>query len=345
MGKIKYRQLRDRIEQKKFAPLYYFHGEENYLQEKTVRQLEKINSDDLAAKQVLWGKDLTLNEFVNAISTVPLFTSPGAAEIVLLRGADSIKQATEKQIAGYLDIPGKANTFVNLCIFINPERLRRNELENNPLINKIAGIGEVVEFSKLYDNEIIEFIIRELRTYDKKISRSAAEHILMFSGDELFNLSNEIQKLVSFVGSAAEINIDDIETCSGYTGQESIYKLNDAIMSENKSLASRILDDLIEHGENAIRIINSIYWNYSKAVAAKSYLENKGMNSDTIIRRMGMQRYYGRIFLDKVKKLNYKDILKKIELLHETDLAIKSGKEEARVGLQTLVLLLCGQVH
>jgi len=54
---------------------------------------------------------------------------------------------------------------------------------------------------------------------------------------------------VSFIGSKTEINTEDIEMCSGYVKQENIYRLNDAIMSGDRALALKILEELIQHGK------------------------------------------------------------------------------------------------
>jgi len=178
----------------------------------------------------------------------------------------------------------------------------------------------------LYQNEMIEYIVHKVAGRGKTISRSDVQYFIDLTGNNLSEVKNELEKLFLYTKDKKIIDSTDIENCSGYTNQQNLYKLNDAIRIKDKQKALKVLNELIESGENEIHIIRSVYKEFNKMLLAESYIEEKKFNSRKVIETMRLNKYYGEKFLAEIKKYSRSDIINKIEMLYLTELADKSGR-------------------
>jgi len=316
LGYIKHNEFDKQLSGQRTIPFYYFWGGESVLQQNL---LEKIQKNENLEKEILYGETLKVDQLVNAVSTATLFADK---KLIVIKNAEKIKTKDEKNIA---EVLGTSPT-VNPLFFLCSEKISKDELRNNPLIRKIAELGEVVEFRQLYQNEMIEYIVHKVAGRGKTISRSDVQYFIDLTGNNLSEVKNELEKLFLYTKDKKIINSTDIENCSGYTNQQNLYKLNDAIRIKDKQKALKVLNELIESGENEIHIIRSVYKEFNKMLLAESYIEEKKFNSRKVIETMRLNKYYGEKFLAEIKKYSRSDIINKIEMLYLTELADKSGR-------------------
>ena len=316
MGYIKHNEFDKQLSGQRTISFYYFWGGESVLQQNL---LEKIQKNENLEKEILYGETLKVDQLVNAVSTATLFADK---KLIVIKNAEKIKTKDEKNIA---EVLGTFPT-VNPLFFLCSEKISKDELRNNPLIRKIAELGEVVEFRQLYQNEMIEYIVHKVAGRGKTISRSDVQYFIDLTGNNLSEVKNELEKLFLYTKDKKIINSTDIENCSGYTNQQNLYKLNDAIRIKDKQKALKVLNELIESGENEIHIIRSVYKEFNKMLLAESYIEEKKFNSRKVIETMRLNKYYGEKFLAEIKKYSRSDIINKIEMLYLTELADKSGR-------------------
>jgi len=316
LGYIKHNEFDKQLSGQRTISFYYFWGGESVLQQNL---LEKIQKNENLEKEILYGETLKVDQLVNAVSTATLFADK---KLIVIKNAEKIKTKDEKNIA---EVLGTSPT-VNPLFFLCSEKISKDELRNNPLIRKIAELGEVVEFRQLYQNEMIEYIVHKVAGRGKIISRSDVQYFIDLTGNNLSEVKNELEKLFLYTKDKKIINSTDIENCSGYTNQQNLYKLNDAIRIKDKQKALKVLNELIESGENEIHIIRSVYKEFNKMLLAESYIEEKKFNSRKVIETMRLNKYYGEKFLAEIKKYSRSDIINKIEMLYLTELADKSGR-------------------
>jgi len=316
LGYIKHNEFDKQLSGQRTISFYYFWGGESVLQQNL---LEKIQKNENLEKEILYGETLKVDQLVNAVSTATLFADK---KLIVIKNAEKIKTKDEKNIA---EVLGTSPT-VNPLFFLCSEKISKDELRNNPLIRKIAELGEVVEFRQLYQNEMIEYIVHKVAGRGKTISRSDVQYFIDLTGNNLSEVKNELEKLFLYTKDKKIINSKDIEKCSGYTNQQNLYKLNDAIRIKDKQKALKVLNELIESGENEIHIIRSVYKEFNKMLLAESYIEEKKFDSRKVIETMRLNKYYGEKFLAEIKKYSRSDIINKIEMLYLTELADKSGR-------------------
>ena len=312
----KYSDLPSKLVKNQLSKAYYIWGEEHLLQEEFVNNLQKALAQK-TDRAVFYGNGFDIDEFMSTIASMSLFSEE---KVTIVKDANKLKAATVKLIVSALG----AGNFTPYIIFINPLKLRRDELYSNLLIKTISNIGDVVEFRPLYPNECINFIINEFKNNNKTIAYPDAEYLYQLSGNNLFDIKNEVEKLLLFTKENPKVESKDIFECSGFIKQENIYQFTDVIINNDKRKALELVDNLLNSGSEYFHLYSLLYRTYRKMIMAID-MANKNVPTDTIMKKL---RVYDRNFVPKVKKFKMADIVKKMEVLLETELAVKSGKIE-----------------
>jgi len=320
MGFINFAELNTHLKNKKINHLYYFFGEEIFLIESTVKEIEKVISIKPEEKEIFYGSSIDIDIFISSLSSLSLF---GERKFILVKESNKIKTAIKKTISQYLSTP-KETCYL---IFINPEKIRKDEFQKDEIIKEIARSGDVVEFKQLSETECIKFVREEFSSRGKNISLNEIETFLELTGNNLFDIKNEMEKLILFVGAKKEITLEDIYNCSGLTKQETIYKLSDAIISCDTKTAILIFNNLLNSGIEISHILMSINRTLQQLLTA-NILSNMNFSKEEILKKLKMSMYFGNQLIEKSKKFKREEILKKIDIVYRMELGIKSGKLE-----------------
>jgi len=297
--------------------LYYLWGEEHLLQEEFIKKIEELLASSNCEKNIFYGTGLSIDDLASAMASMSLFSSE---RLVIIKEAHKIRAAAEKTIAGIL-----ANGFpAAYIIFINPQKLKKDVLSKNVLIKTIAETGLVVQFRPLYQQECVKYIVNEFRKNERAITEKDADYLYQIAGDNLYDLKNEIEKLVLYTIKKGRVTDEDIGLCSGFIKQESMIAVTNAITEGDREKTLRLVDNLLNSKEETFMVFSLIYRAYRKIMLARS-MKQKNIPEFDISRRISV---YDKGFFDKIKKFRKKDIIRKLEILHDAEFAIKSGKVE-----------------
>jgi len=325
---LKYNEFLNQFESIKNSPLYYFFGPEIYLKEEIINNFEK----NFNGKETYYGNEITANSFLNLFSTENLFSNK---TLIIIKNSEKIKESDKiKKFIDFIDFKKINNTI----IFTTDEMFKKIDLVKNTLIEKISEVGYVIEFKPLSEKEITNWIIKKIQKYNKRISYENANYLYDNVGGNLYDIENEINKLILYVEEKQIITIDDINNVCSYIKHDTFYSLNDAILLKDKKNALKILNNIMNTDKDNIYILNSIYKSFLLILKAKIFLQEK-LSEDIIFKKLKIHPYYGKIFLNRIEKYSLKELIEKIKLIHTTDFNIKTGRENSDLFL--LVIKLC----
>src|SRR5260370_41708524 len=78
-------------------------------------------------------------------------------------------------------------------------------------------------------------------------------------GGEMMMVSNELEKLILYVGEKKKITLGDVETMVLAAKQRSLYELTDAISSKDRVRTLQVLDALLSTGDGEEAAIGHLY--------------------------------------------------------------------------------------
>jgi DNA polymerase III subunit delta len=225
--------LRDAIKRRSFDGAYYITGEDEYQKDEAVRQLVEAAIDP-AAKD--FNLDIRRASEIEAESLgVLLSTPPMMAErrVVVIRDVTALRKDARKVLDDYLKKP--ASDLVLIMVSGGGSKTD----------DSLASASTSLEFDPLSGDRIPRWIAHHADTaLGVRITDAAAELLQAAVGNDLHQLSGELDKLASFVdGRDNEIGEDAVAAVVGVRRGETLSDLLDAVADRN---AARALD-LIPH--------------------------------------------------------------------------------------------------
>ncbi|MGQ9500823.1 MAG: DNA polymerase III subunit delta [Anaerolineae bacterium] len=194
------------------------------------------------------------------------------------------------------------------------------------------------------DRDLAEWIEQRVRHKGATIEPSAAIALAMAVGHNMRLLDTEIEKLITYVaGAQPHITSEHVELLVPYTGEAKIWTMVDAIGQRNARLVLQHLHRLIEEDpieNHPLKLFAMIVRQFRILIQVKEMI-TQGLAVSTIAKQAGIKEFAA----EKARQQAMNFSLAQLEaiyarLLH-TDLAIKTGKIEDVLALDTLVAALC----
>jgi len=185
-------------------------------------------------------------------------------------------------------------------------------------------------------------IKNRIRAFFKKnsidISSEAIELIVALKGTDSIAVKTELEKLASFSGGE-EITVRDVEEIVGRSVTESIFKLVDAINASDAGWTYRILNDLYDQKKKPHEIIGYLGW-YTRIMQKIRRCSDRGIGLQGIVSELGYSSGYARRLVTQAEKYPVNRIDKWLSFLFDTDLDIKTGRKQAELAMDILLVNL-----
>ncbi len=311
------------------------HGEDVFRSHQRLNQTKEafVKEDPSGMNlRILEGADLTFEEFKNQVETLPFLAQK---RLVIVQNLFRTKHKMAEKILDYI----KKNSFENLeIIFYEDEKLDKS------FFKKIPREIKVEEFDLLKGQALIRWIEKEVENEGGRIEKAASERLALYVGPDLWQMKNEISKLITFKfqSRAREpvIFVSDVELLVRANFNESIFNLVDAIANKNSRKATRLLYQFLEKGENELSILGMITWQFRNLLVVKDLLA-RGYSQQEIIKKTGLHPFVVQKTIWQSKNFKMSHLKKVYTKLASADLAIKTGQIEPSLALELLVVGLC----
>lgn len=335
---MKPQEFFSRFKEGPLLPLYYFYGEEEYLKDRVVQILLERLGEKISRGlnfEVFSENTTSVASIIDSARTIPFL---GTRKIVLVKEAEKISGSAQDQLLSYLENPSKKTT---LILFSNKINFRKKE--NKHLlksINRYHKYGLIEELNHPYQTEIpdwIKYLTKQLR---KTIEPEAIKVLQDLVGNQLQNISNELEKLALFIGERKEISRIDVEEVISALRIESVFDLIDYIGNRKLVEALIALSQLLKSGEHPLKILALIYRQFRLIMKARSLL-NQGMGPEAIRNYLKMEDFVWKKFFPQVNKLSVEKLEESFQRLCEADLALKTRGIPQKLVLEKLIMGLC----
>ena len=242
---------------KKFKPLYWLEGEEEYYIDLVMDYAEHHILDEAEAGfnlTVFYGRDADWTAVVNACRRYPMFAE---RQVVVLKEAQHMKEI--EKLESYVENPLSSTIFV--------VGYKSKSLDKRTKLSKLLKQhAEVFLSEKLKDYKINEWIREMVMSKGYTISSKAVVLLEEHIGNDLNRMANEIDKLSVNLKGRSEITDDDIEKFIGISKEYNVFELQAAIAKKDLPKAITIIK-YFEGNPKAAPIqlvLPALYSNFSK---------------------------------------------------------------------------------
>lgn len=338
---MNYKAILEDIKKNSLKSVYLFYGTEKYLIDWVIKQIKDKYIDETFETLnyiFLNGKEIKTDNVINACETLP-FMSDKKVVIVdnPLYFSSSDENKNEEELLNYL----KNKNLNTILIFI----LDNEKIDNRKkIIKTIKDNGEIIEFNKLSFDELVKWIKKKFTEYKKKITNNEINYIIQLSAyleknnnKTLYDLENEIVKIVNFLGNNSNISKEDIEKVMIKSIENNIFKLVDGIGQKKPELSIKILNEMLLENEPIQVIMHMVIRQFRLLYKAK-LLDEIGYSQIEIAKKIKVQPYIAKKILNQCRNFSRDELDLILKKCLEIDKDIKKGKIDSKIALETLIV-------
>lgn len=277
-------------QQKQWAPIYLFYGEETFLMEESIRYLQK----QMGIEANSWGSqtfDLTetpLQQVIEEAETAPflseyrLIVAKNAFFLTGKKGKNKVSHEVEALLR-YLQAP----LTTSVLILVVPEK----QLDRRKKVVKaLQKQARVVEFAPLSERDSLQWIQRRCRQQGAEITAEASQQLLNQVGPDLERLHQECAKCATYVGTGGVIDEDLIVQLVPRTLEQNVFQLISKMAERRIDEVLRIWHDLLLQKEEPIRIMALIIRQLRLMLYVK-WLHGQQWSEQAIAKRLDSHPY------------------------------------------------------
>ena len=236
-------QLIKRIHSNEISPAYSLFGNESFLQDFFIQELNTYFLGDSGTKKHISLDDDKQDQLLADLSAFSLFSE---RELLVVRQIKKLSLNARKELVDYLKNPNPDTCLV----LISEDYDDRNALQKLLKSNTISVDVRVPFPSKI--KEWVRFIVKSKKY---KINDGTISNLIDLYGDSIAHVVNEIEKITLMVGMETLIDDNIIETQLSAGREYHIWQLQDAIGSKDTEKSISIVKSLIENGTGIPQLI------------------------------------------------------------------------------------------
>ena len=211
--------------------------------------------------------------------------------------------------------------------------------QSNEIYKMLKNVARIIDYPDPEEIELKGWIVRSFDANGIDIKDDALTLLLEYIGDDQARLSQEIDKLSSYVGKGGPIRKEDIKLLVPKNINNEIYLLIKAIINHDLALTNQIYDNLITHTKDSLTIF-SLISNKFKELLSTYRLLKYGYSQSDIAKFYNVSTGKAYYIVQEARAFKLSDLEFYIDKLAELDYQIKSGKLDKTIGLELLLLKL-----
>ncbi len=342
--------------------IIFLYGEDTYrsrqklneLREKFIKEIDPGSSSLI----LLDGETISLEEINKAIGSGSLLAKKRL--IVIVNIFKNKTKAIYPQLVDYLAEREKGGSD-NIIIFWDSQlKLKIKKKQKEAVLIDLSGQEKTLtkdqqalykflakqkfiqEFPLLGNAETINWLKREIEKKGGKISVAVAQALVGLVGNDLWQLSQENEKLLAYCRQNEkqnEISMEAVELLVRGNFDDNIFALTDAIANRDKARALSLLAEQLESGTNEIYLISMVSRQFRILLQIKSGLES-GLSQRQLPVFLKLNPYVAQKGMSQARAFTLLAIKKLVARLTEIDYLVKSGQADASTQLSLFLAKL-----
>ncbi|HOK35344.1 MAG TPA: DNA polymerase III subunit delta [Candidatus Pacearchaeota archaeon] len=302
------------------------------IKEYRLKHKSGLNFVQIEAKE-----EKSFEEFKKRVETASMFEE---TKLIVFKNTLSLPKDFQEKIKNYLKERKLFEKDNIVLIFFEEEDVKKNSSLYKFLAEKSF---KTQEFKELPPAKLNLWIQKEAKNLGGTIEPKAIERLIFFFGDDLWQIGQELKKLIAFKNKE-KITQKDVETLCRENLDPNIFETIEAISQKNKKRALKLLSEHLETDENALRILSMIVYQFRNLIKIKSFTENSSFSSWQFSYQaskiLGLHPFVIKKTLPIAQQFSMEELKNIYQKLLELDYQIKTGKIAPEVGIEMFVTTL-----
>lgn len=293
----------------------FLYGEEQFLVERAVSMLLDRAIDPSLKDfnfNVYYGNESKGVDIIDAAQTLPMFSERRA---VLVKRAEQLKAEALEAMLPYIQNPAAGT-----CLLLTGTKIDQRK----KFFQEFKKHGVLVEYKRFYDNKLSGFVQSESVAQGKPIEAAAAELLSALIGNNLQELSSQIEKLVVYAGTKARITVDDVRIMASSSKAFTAFELARFLGLRDLPNSIRSLDALFLNGEEAPMMIGALTRHFRQLWRVRELLDNKMPPAD-IGRELSINPFFLGEIVSQARNFSRRELKRIFDEFYRCDVASKTG--------------------
>lgn len=307
---------------------YLLYGDDNAILNKEIDNIKRnisVNNDDIVYYDIN-----SIEDIVTEAETISMFSK---TKLLII---DSTSYLSDKKDISNMKILEDYFDNYNLgsyLLFIS----NSGTIDSRKKIVKLISSKGTVKKVEATEDYLCEYIISYLNSNGFKFSKLLSTYLINRCGNNIDNLTNELDKLMLYKMDNKEITKDDINLLTNENIDDTIFDLVGAIIKKDTNKAIKLYNNFVLDGMDASQIINMLASQIRLLFQVKR-LYNQGKSNDEIAKILEFKSVYRvKYLLSDSYYYSEDDLLKYLSKLADLDHDIKLGLIDGNTGIELLI--------
>ena len=320
------KNIKKDLEQKDIKRAYLIFGEERFLVRSAKNMLLRglVTEGDTMNFTGYSGRECNAPKIIDLAETLPFFAD---YRVILVEDSGWFKTAADEMAEYVRQIPEST-----CIIFVETEVDKRNKLYKQVKTN-----GYICECKRATDKELAQWAARYLAKSGKKITGNDMKYLLEKLGDDMDNISGDLEKLISYTYGREVVDRSDIDAVcvSEITGK--IFEMVDAIGGRKQQRALELYYDLIASREAPMKILFMLARQFNIMLQIKEMSEYH-MPASEMAAKLGMQSFIVNKTVSQCRNFKYKTIRSALKYCIRMEEAVKQGNMNDKMAVELIII-------
>lgn len=320
MPSLKFEEILKDLQNRKFASIYFLHGEENYyidyitefIEQNALQELEKGFN-----QVVMYGKDSEVGHIINHARRFPMMAD---RQVVIVKEFQDLPELRndkgQKTLQRYIENPAHSTILVLA-------HKHKTFDKRKSLYKTLEKNAVVLETKKPYDNEIPKWIEQFVAEKKCKISPVAVALLIEFVGNNLSRLAKEIEKMtINLAEGENEITEELVRKYVGESREYTVFDLQKALQEKDIFKANKIVHFFAQNLKNnpLILIVMVLFQFFAKLLVLHQSTDKSEAH---LAELLGINRFFVKDYLKAAQNYPLSKVIACIHYLYEADLRSK----------------------
>jgi len=271
------------------------------------------NFDFLKQRAFNENNQYCFEDFKEEINNLSLFTK---RKIVIL---DNLLEDSESK-KKFLEVAESFIKTKDIILISQPGEVDKRDRLYKFLIKK----AKVYKFPEIKGLKLGKWLKAEFERQGAFISPKALEILIVLTGGDLWRLSNEVQKLISFKNQK-EITSEDVKLHVKPQIETDIFRTIEAIAQKDKKQALQLLHQHLEKGDMPLYLFSMINFQFRNLLLVRDLIERQ-KSFNEILKQLPMHPFVIKKSYFQAKHFSLQELKKIYQKIFQLDFQIKIGK-------------------
>lgn len=207
------------------------------------------------------------------------------------------------------------------------------------LYRAVVKNGLAIEFAQRSSQDIGKWTALRLQKEKIRITQGALNHFLELAGTDMYHVSSELEKLISYAGAGGTVRIEDVDAIVSRPLEGNVFRLIDLISKRDCKGALELYDDLIQLREAPVMILVLIMRQFDQMATAKSLVPSGGIPA--VMSSLKKADWQARQLINQAGHFTSDQLRKAVEECADTQQTAQSGVIGMETGVELLIVKLC----